>query len=156
VESRRWERSRTHYSLKETGDYRLVVDGAADATGTFSFRFLDLANANPTSLDANIEGNFGTSKRETNLYKFAGAEGQEVYFDRTDGQFLQLILPIRSQTVSAYCINYTYSDSDLVKLPSSGEYTLVFSGNEQSDNNYKLRMVTPEARYSTSHNWQYD
>ena len=130
-------------ALKETGTYRFVVDGNADATGTYSFRFLDLPNATSTSLDANIEGNFGTSKRETNLYKFPGAKGQEVYFDRTLGNSYNSY-SLYAPDGQRLLFNYIYSDSDLVKLPSSGEYTLAFSGQEQSDNIYKLQMVTPE------------
>uniref|UniRef100_UPI0030D90977 putative Ig domain-containing protein n=1 Tax=Tychonema sp. LEGE 07196 TaxID=1828665 RepID=UPI0030D90977 len=129
--------------LNETGAYRFVVDGNADATGTYSFRFLDLAAANPTTLDANIEGNFGTSKREAHVYKFAGAEGQSVYFDRTEGNSYNSYY-LYAPDGQRLLFQYIYSDSDLVKLPSSGEYTLVFSGNEQPDNNYKLRVVTPD------------
>jgi len=81
------ESDREPTTLKETGTYRFVVDGYADATGTYSFRFLDLASANPTTLDANIAGNFGTSKRSAIVYKFTDAEGQSVYFDRTDGDY---------------------------------------------------------------------
>ncbi|WP_293313893.1 putative Ig domain-containing protein [Microcoleus sp. PH2017_08_TRC_O_A] len=135
-------------TLKETGNYRFVVDGSSDATGNYSFRILNLAAAaQTTSLDTNIFGNFGTSKREAHVYKFTGAEGQYVYFDRTDGGWsnYSVYSPDGQRFVYQNLIyDEPYNTAEPRKLPSSGEYTLVFNGTEQLNNNYALRMVTPD------------
>ncbi|MEG5129330.1 putative Ig domain-containing protein [Microcoleus sp. ARI1-B5] len=140
-------------TLKETGNYRFVVDGYGDATGNYSFRILDLAAAaQTTTLDVNITGNFGTSKRDAIVYKFTGAEGQYVYFDRIDGggSNYSVYSPDGQrffyQNLSydpPYPYSYDYG-VEPTKLPSSGEYTLVFNGTEQLNNNYTMRMVTPD------------
>ncbi|MEG4293357.1 DUF4114 domain-containing protein, partial [Microcoleus sp. D2B6] len=140
-------------TLKETGNYRFVVDGSGDATGSYSFRILDLAAAaQTTSLDTNTTGNFGTSKRDAVVYKFTGSEGQYVYFDRIDGggSNYSVYSPDGQrffyQNLSydpPYPYSYDYG-VEPTKLPSSGEYTLVFNGTGQTNNNYTLRMVTPD------------
>nr|WP_228057013.1 putative Ig domain-containing protein [Tychonema sp. LEGE 07203] len=140
-------------TLKETGNYRFVVDGSGDATGSYSFRILDLAAAaQTTSLDTNTIGNFGTSKRDAVVYKFTGSEGQYVYFDRIEGggSNYSVYSPdgqrLFYQNLSydpPYPYSYDYG-VEPTKLPSSGEYTLVFNGTGQTNNNYNLLMVTPD------------
>ena len=140
-------------TLKETGNYRFVVDGSGDATGNYSFRILDLAAAaKTTSLDTNITGTFGTSKRDAVVYKFTGSEGQYVYFDRIEGGGSNYsVYSPDGQRLFHQDLNYDepypyYYDYGVEprKLPSSGEYTLVFNGTGQTNDNYNLRMVTPD------------
>ncbi|AFZ10490.1 Rhs family protein (plasmid) [Oscillatoria nigro-viridis PCC 7112] len=140
-------------TLKETGNYRFVVDGSGDATGSYSFRLLDLAAAAQTTfLDTNTTGNFGTSKRDAVVYKFTGTGGQYVYFDRIEGggSNYSVYSPDGQRFFYqdlSYDPPYPYSYDygvEPTKLPSSGEYTLVFNGTGQTNNNYNLRMVTPD------------
>jgi hypothetical protein len=136
--------------LTETGTYRFVVDASGDATGAYGFRFLDLADATPVSLDTELAGDFGTSGREAQLYRFTGSEGQRLYFDVTQGDFnnfYYLYSPGGQQVFSSRLnlgFGGTFGDFDLAALPSSGEYTLVVSGFGAANNNYNLRIVTPE------------
>ena len=144
-------------TLPETGIYRFVVDGNTDSTGAYSFRFLDLAAAIPTNLDTKIEGNFGTSKREALLYKVAGTEGQSIYFDSLDGDYYNnyYFYGPDGQRLFSQSLYYDYEQPgypyEPIKLPSSGEYTLVFNGNDRPNNNYKLEMVTPALLAPISH-----
>ena len=136
--------------LKETGTYRLVVDASGETTGTYNFRFLDLdTDARSVGLDTNIAGNFGTDDetfgRETHLYKFEGNEGQSLYFYRFDGDadnYYYLYSP-NGELLFLQHFSSDY-EGEAAILPNDGTYTLVFSGNDRPNNNYDLRLVTPE------------
>ncbi|NEJ91497.1 LEPR-XLL domain-containing protein, partial [Rhizobium leguminosarum] len=66
------------------GDYTLTVGGSADATGSYDFRLLDLAAANPITSGQLVEGNLATG-RETLLYRFDAAAGERFFFDWRNG-----------------------------------------------------------------------
>ncbi|AMX98812.1 hypothetical protein AB0V79_32330 [Mesorhizobium ciceri] len=63
------------------GSYTLVVDGALDATGTYKFRLLDLAAADPIILGDPFTGILA-SGNETALCRFAAAAGDQVLLNR--------------------------------------------------------------------------
>jgi hypothetical protein len=130
-------------TLEANGEYYLVLQSNNTSATTANFRLLDNTGATPlTSLDnRNVSGNFGTSKRETVLYKFQGSENQTLYFNPTGGDvynYYKLYSPDGSLLFS----QYGSYDSEQ-KLPSSGEYVLAFVGNNQPNNNYALRIITP-------------
>ncbi|MEP7300698.1 MAG: LamG-like jellyroll fold domain-containing protein, partial [Caldimonas sp.] len=63
------------------GDYVLTVDADGDATGGFSFRMLDLADATAIAMDADVAGTLSPGNA-TRLYKFDATAGDQVLFDR--------------------------------------------------------------------------
>ncbi|MGO8657451.1 hypothetical protein ACC771_17800, partial [Rhizobium ruizarguesonis] len=66
------------------GDYTLTVGGSADATGSYAFRLLDLAAADPITSGQPVSANLPTG-RETLLYSFDAAAGERFFFDWRDG-----------------------------------------------------------------------
>ena len=131
--------------LAEAGTYRVIIDGLADVTGSYTFRFLDLAEAESTSLDSEISGDFGESKREAKLYSFAGNEGDYLYFDRREGHssnYYYLYDPNGVRLFSQF-LDRDYEGPAAI-LPRDGQYTLVLSGNNSPNNNYRLQIVTSE------------
>jgi len=136
---------RATVTLDEEGTYTFTVDGLNDIVGDYVFRFLDLDAATPTSLDKDIVGNFGDSKRETHIYRFTGNEGQQLYFDRKDGtssNFYSLYNRHGQQLLSQH-LNSDFEAAAAI-LPEDGEYILVFEGRNRSNNNYALELVTPD------------
>ncbi|AFY54222.1 RHS repeat-associated core domain protein [Rivularia sp. PCC 7116] len=135
--------------LEETGTYKLVVDGSEDTTGAYSFRLLDFADATPIDLDTEITGNFGDSNQQTHLYRFNGSKGQQLYFDQIEGDrynYYYLYNPAGERLFSQFLDR----DRQEITLPTDGEYTLVFAGdNSASNNNYALKIVTPEFTTAT-------
>ena len=88
--------------LDETGTYTLRIDsvnaamGSAigdAATGYYSLRLLDWANATPIDLNSILTGKFNTTGGEEQLYRFNGEEGQRFYFASiasSDNDYYQL------------------------------------------------------------------
>src|SRR5207237_6633474 len=68
------------FTLLETGAYTLIIDGAGDTVGNYSFRLLDLAAASTLTLGTTINGQLDI-RTETDLYVFNGAAGQRVTLD---------------------------------------------------------------------------
>ncbi|BAZ48519.1 YD repeat protein [Nostoc sp. NIES-4103] len=129
-------------TLAEQGTYKLVIDGDDDFTGAYSFRLLDFATAPILTLDTPVTGNFGTSQREALIYRFNGIQGQHIYFDRTEGDFnnyYYLYSPNGQRLFSQY-----FDRDQELDLPGNGQYTLVFSGNDRSNNNFGITVVTPQ------------
>src|SRR3546814_7364690 len=58
----------------EAGDYRIVVDADGDATGPYSFRLLDIANAAAISVDTPVDGH--NEGRKTDIYAFDVTAGR--------------------------------------------------------------------------------
>ncbi|MEC4895478.1 MAG: putative Ig domain-containing protein, partial [Oscillatoria sp. PMC 1051.18] len=128
-------------TLPGNGTYYLILQSNSTSTKTASFQILDDNNATPLILDSEISGDFGTSKRESQLYKFTANAGQRLYFDRSEGDYYySLYAPDGKKLFDS---NFS-SDYEIDILPSDGEYTLVVSGYGYSNDNYRLRVVTPD------------
>jgi len=108
------------------GDYTLTVGGSADATGSYSFRLLDLAAAQPiTTTGQPFSGNL-PSGRETMLYSFDAQAGERLFFDWQNGSSSaswRLIDPFGDQVWSQ-----GVSDRDVETIALSGTYTLAVEG----------------------------
>src|SRR3569623_333676 len=90
------------------GDYQLTVFSPGGATGDFAFRVLDLAAATPTTPGASVAGTLDPAN-ETDLYRFAAATGDKIYFDSlsadTQNAAWQLIDPYGNQVAAGYLIS---------------------------------------------------
>ncbi|MEM6398797.1 MAG: Ig-like domain-containing protein [Cyanobacteria bacterium P01_D01_bin.116] len=135
-------------TFSQDGSYYLIFSSDKTSETTASFQLLDNKNAQAISLtgdDVNISGNFGTSGRETNIYKFNGNKGQLIYFQRNDGfynNYYDLYNPAGEIIFSRGLSN----DYEVKELPSDGEYILVLKGYARSNNNYDLTLFTPELK----------
>uniref|UniRef100_UPI001E494552 Ig-like domain-containing protein n=1 Tax=Cyanothece sp. BG0011 TaxID=2082950 RepID=UPI001E494552 len=129
--------------LAETGTYRLVIDGTGETTEAYRFRLLDFADGTLINLDEDISGNFGEIGREAHIYRFDGTEGQRLYFDQKDGDFGNYYY-VYDPSGQRLFSQRLYTDYEGLTLPIDGEYTLVFEGDNRSNNNYQLEIVTPD------------
>ncbi|WP_375494252.1 beta strand repeat-containing protein, partial [uncultured Nostoc sp.] len=127
------------YTLKESGTYKLVIDGDAGNTGDYSFRLLDKADATPYTLDTTVSGTF--TGRESYTYRFSGTQGQYIYIDQQAGDYNNYwnLYGPGGQYITS---NYLYADQELA-LPYTGDYFLVESANNSGNPNYKFRIATP-------------
>ncbi|SFJ58302.1 M10 family metallopeptidase C-terminal domain-containing protein [Planctomicrobium piriforme] len=114
------------------GDYTLTVFGDADATGSYAFSVLNLADAASIALDTNVSVTL-TPASQAKHYKFEGKAGDTVYLDQLsytpaggDVWAAQWVLldPYGSTLVSTAI----YADGGRVTLPFDGTYTLLIQG----------------------------
>jgi hypothetical protein len=127
------------------GDYTLTIDAAGDATGSFAFRLLDVADATPITPGTAATGSLSPGN-ETDLYQFSATAGQSFYFDAqlfsatTDGMW-RLFGPAGNLVFS----NYGFADQDVLTLPHAGTYTLAIEGRryQTAVNNYRV-LVQPQ------------
>jgi hypothetical protein len=127
------------YTLKESGTYKLVIDGDGANTGDYSFRLLDKADATPYTLDTTVSGTF--TGKESYTYRFSGTQGQYIYIDQQAGDYNNYwnLYGPGGQYITS---NYIFADQELA-LPSTGDYFLVESANNSGNPNYKFRIATP-------------
>ncbi|MGO7396243.1 hypothetical protein ACC684_39765, partial [Rhizobium ruizarguesonis] len=59
------------------GSYTLIVDADYDATGSYAFRLLDLAAANPIIRGEPVPGTLA-SGNETAIYSFSAQAGDQI------------------------------------------------------------------------------
>ena len=131
-------------SLDETGEYTLEIDGSGETTTAYSFRLSDYQEiATGIELDTVITGDFGDSKRETDVYSFEGNEGQDLYFDRTVGYSSNYWKIYDEQNNLVSSRTQLSRDFELA-LPRTGRYTLHLSGYGNNSSNYSFQIVTPE------------
>ncbi|MBE9078257.1 cadherin domain-containing protein [Romeria aff. gracilis LEGE 07310] len=129
------------FTLAESGNYRLIIDGDGDAIGNYSFRLLNKAEAQLIALDQEVIGRFANS-RQSDLYRFMGNAGQYLYVNQQAGNYPNewyLFGPGGLKVLSTYI----YNDKEFT-LPADGEYLLVMRGNGSSNQDYKFTLVTPE------------
>ena len=135
--------SSNRFVLAESGTYRLVIDGTGDTKQAYSFRLLDFADGTQINLDEDISGNFGETGREAHIYRFNGNQGQRLYFDRKDGDFWNNYY-VYDPSGQRLFSQRLHTDYEGLTLAIDGEYTLVFQGDNRSNNNYNIEIVTPE------------
>jgi len=129
-------------TLEADGDYYLALQSDNTAATTASFRLLDAATANVLSLDSDISGNFGTSRRETQLYRFNGDKDQRLYFNGSgDRDNIYQVYGPDGQRLFSFPIS---GDFEIAALPADGEYTLALIGTGKANNSYEMQIVTPE------------
>jgi subtilase family serine protease len=112
------------------GDYTLVVDPAGDATGSYTFRLLDLATATSIAQQpaagSSVAGTL-TPGNATRMYAFDAAAGDRVFFDQrtlTGGSaYWRLVDPAGRQVFFS-----GFSDVAERTLTVTGRYTLLIEG----------------------------
>src|SRR5437660_1222167 len=127
------------FTLLETGAYTLIIDGAGDTVGNYSFRLLDVGAAPALPLDTDLVGSINPG-RSVVLYQLAGTAGQKLYFDgkgNDSGAFWTLYGPNDAAVPGG---SYITLDFELT-LGYTGNYVLALSGNSDSAVNYTNRVV---------------
>ncbi len=140
-------------TLTATGNYTLNIDGVGynhggyqrnqDAIGSYGFRIFDWSNLTPINLDETISGDFGSGKRETDLYSFRGQAGQRLLFDRTIGNYYNNwgLYNSKGKLITAWerlSADFEYT------LTNSDDYVLRLTGNGNNDSNYSFQIISSE------------
>jgi len=109
------------------GDYTLSVDGVADTTGAYSFRLIDIAQAQELTLGTTVNGQLDPAN-ETDAYRFSVAAGQRFFIDRfaSAGDIYWRLIDPYGRTV----VDRTHMNNDLgeLTLTVDGSYTLLIEG----------------------------
>ena len=110
------------------GDYTLTVDGAGDNTGAYSFRLLDLGQADEITPGTPQEGRLEPG-RETDAYQFSVVAGSKFYFDRTlgveSGAYWRLLDPFGRNVWGPTSMG---GDVGETLMQYDGAYTLLIEG----------------------------
>lgn len=112
-----------------SGNYTLSIQGVADATGTYQFRLLDLANASTITPGTPVSGTLNPGNA-TDLFQFSANAGDKFYFDQqslsgaTSTTEWRLLDPFERTVWS----NYLGSDVQTQSLQFAGTYSLLIEG----------------------------
>jgi hypothetical protein len=134
------------------GEYTLTVHAptdtsyAADITGSYGFRLLDLAAATPLALDTTVSSSFDPAA-ETDAYRFTAEAGQAYFFDitaRSGGDaYWRLLDPFGRPVFGPSNFNNPTSyDVGPLTLAYAGEYTLLVESRyyQTAAQTYSLRV----------------
>ena len=127
------------YVLPDSGTYNLTVNGGSNG-GDYSFRILDLDNADSIELDSNttIELSEGLG---TEFYQFEGTQGANLFFDSltsVSGRW-QLYFPGTGEELSSSQV--LNNDFETV-LPADGIYTLAISNSSGEATDFTFNIAT--------------
>jgi large repetitive protein len=127
--------------LKETGSYRLVIDGSKASTDAYSFRLLNVkASATDINLDTDVTGQL-TSGQETKFYQFTGSQGQKLYLDwLSSSPNTQWSL---YNSAGHLLDNRGVSDYETT-LANNDTYTIAVRGYNDGVVDYGFRLITPD------------
>jgi large repetitive protein len=118
-------------TLTMDGTYRVVVDGSDEATGNYSFRFLDRASATEITLDTDITGTFDNGGLGSAGYRFRLNEPHTLLFDGQGGNGAWILYGPNGQYIASQNLSY-----DQEFGVGSGDYFLVAQGYGGGDVNY--------------------
>ena len=112
------------------GEYRLSIDGIADAAGSYAFRLLDLEDAE--AIDPGETISSSNPGKETHLYSFDVTAGQSFFFDQhvlTSGDTTWRLFGPDGEPVSGPA---NFTDSGEFTLNRTGTYTLAIEGRDSN------------------------
>jgi subtilase family serine protease len=128
------------FTLTEDGQYALEIDSGSFATGSYSFRLLDVSTATPLALGTTTTGTLDPSA-STNLYALSGTAGERLFLSFPANSPISFTL----YGPDNKSVDPTYSgNSREFILPTDGTYVLTAStspGNEPVD--YSFRAALP-------------
>lgn len=131
-------------SLTQTGTYRLVMSCDNDATGSFSFRLTSPTYTSQPYVPGTIISAALAGPGDEREVTFAASVGEQIFYDglQSDfggGQRVQLFSP------SGATLFNDNQDANLGPLPvkESGNYRLVFSGDNDVTGTYSFRLLKP-------------
>ena len=127
------------------GDYRLVVDGNFDNTGSYGFRLLD-ADAGTTITPGVPVSDALLTTNMTNIYGFDAAAGDQFYFDVVSGFANATWRLVDPHNRVLFSSAFT-TDHDTLEVDTTGHYVLLIEGwrSQPSVVNYQFHVqpVTP-------------
>ncbi len=133
------------FTLLESGEYRLVIDGNGEATESYGLKILPLESITRINYGQEREKVSGKllGGKETHLYQISGKQGQVISLKPT-------VIPANTwwtlyNTGNQAVWNVLANTERQVTLPHTGTYTLAVRGNNSSDTEYgfEISEVTP-------------
>ncbi len=128
-------------TLAQTGTYLLAFNPVGGATGAFTGRLLDVADAAPLQLDADTLGTFAIG-RETTLFTFDGTAGLRLFLNSATGATGEFDLFDANNNLIAG--NTLSQGAGNIVLPQDGAYVLAIQGTGAAGNGFNFRLSTPE------------
>ena len=131
-------------TLKETGNYRVVVSNTDNQTGAYGFSVINTALVPVAPFDQLVTGILAPGS-EDDVYRFTGSKGQKLFFDSlssSGGSLGWTLYNDKNQVVQSSSGHY---DMELY-LPKDGEYRLALQGQSALGNvvNYAFKIITPD------------
>ncbi len=133
-------------TLIENGTYQLKIDGSGAATGDYSFRVLDVANAVELTLDELTIGTLADATN-TDLFKFTATEGDKFYLDGQGDTFNGTYI-IYNQ-VNQSIVSQTFGFDREFTVTAEGNYLLALQGSGTEALDYSFNLITPETTTET-------
>ncbi|NJR16282.1 MAG: hypothetical protein HC785_11565 [Calothrix sp. CSU_2_0] len=133
-------------TLEEDGNYRLIIDGLSENTGSYAFNLLDATLATSINLDTEIEGTLNPGK-ETHLYQFIATADSRLSFDsllNIPGTWTLYGPGNQIITGSGVGLNSYFETEE--PLPVTGTYILAIQGAGTDAIDYKFKVITPETQ----------
>jgi large repetitive protein len=130
------------FTLTESGNYQIIIDGRAADIGDYAFRLIDLSTAPPVTIGTTITDTL-TPGIESDVYQINAKAGERLYFDslqKSTGANWTLYKP------NGQVSNFVDLSSDLetTTLDANGTYYLVIRGNTANGNvNYSFKVTNP-------------
>ncbi|MHB0961459.1 MAG: RHS repeat-associated core domain-containing protein [Pirellulaceae bacterium] len=109
------------------GDYTLTIDGSGDTTGDYSFRLLNLADAEILTPGTAVSGTL-SPHNETDAYRFAATAGDRFFFDVQTSTDMGNTAWRLLDSYGVEIFNQGFSDVDTRILQATGNYTLLVEG----------------------------
>ncbi|MCT7981571.1 DUF4114 domain-containing protein, partial [Laspinema olomoucense] len=131
------------FTLTESGNYSIVVNGNQDFTGSYGFTVIDVGMVPVVPFDEVIRGTLSPGT-EDDVYRFTGKAGQRLFLDKisNSGSLDWVIYGANDKN-----LQYSSSFDDIEwKLPYDGEYLLALRGKSPfySNVNYAFEIITPD------------
>ncbi|MBI1917260.1 MAG: DUF4114 domain-containing protein, partial [Planctomycetes bacterium] len=129
------------FVLTEDGDHYLVASSLTAPVGReYSFRVLDLADAEPLALDAEASGVLDPGQG-SRVFTFQGTAGQQLYLDALAGSMFTGSSLFGAGSSAVATPNAEFETT----LPADGRYDLIISGGLTTPAAYRFRLVTPDS-----------
>ena len=109
------------------GTYTLRFTANTDATGTYSFRLLDLAAATPLTLGSPVAGALSPGS-DTKAFSFTGAAGDKIYVAESSYSGGNLVWRLVDPNNNQVFDTSFGSSPGQITLPVAGTYTLLLEG----------------------------
>ena len=132
------------FTLTEAGDYKLLVTGDDQTTGTFSFRVIEPTFVSQPLMIGSTISDAITNPGDRKEYTFTGAVGQRIFYDGLQSDF-SIATRVRLVTPSGVLLINENTDRNYgpFSLTESGTYSLLVTGDDQVTGTFSFRMLEP-------------
>ena len=128
--------------VRQSGTYQLIIDGQVDATDTYQFQLLNIADQPSLTFGSSLSGTLAA--QQTKLYQFTGTKGQQLVFDRIaggSGAEWTLYGPGAQPNSGSWTVGSAPLSNDFTStLAADGIYTLALRNPSNSSVSYSIQV----------------